>query len=113
VTEIDNKLELSSEQCQEIFKELGFDKYSVIREAKLNLVSVEQSINRITKMCDWAYVEGLERSATFFDQKCNQCNSFYGIKKYDNNIGICRSKSNMAVVKSGCPCDNFLRSLEP
>lgn len=57
--EISNKLELSSEQYQEMFKELGFDKYSVIREAKLNLVSVEQSMNKITKMCDWAYVEGL------------------------------------------------------
>jgi hypothetical protein len=50
---------------------------------------------------------------TFFDQKCNECNSFYGIKEYDNDIGYCRSRSNMIVVKSACPCDNFLRSLEP
>jgi len=60
--EINNKLELFSEQCQEMFNELGFDIYSVIREAKLNLVSVEQSMDKITKICNWAYVEGLSRS---------------------------------------------------
>ena len=55
---ISNILELSSDQYQKMFKELGFDKYSVIREAKLNLITVNESMNRITKMCNWAYAEG-------------------------------------------------------
>ena len=50
---------------------------------------------------------------TFFDQKCNECNSFYGIESSNNDVGHCHSRSDMLVVKSGCPCDQFLRSLEP
>ena len=53
-----NILELSSDQYQKMFKELGFDKYSVIREAKLNLINVNESMDKITKMCNWAYAEG-------------------------------------------------------
>ena len=53
-----NILELSSDQYQKMFTELGFDKYSVIREAKLNLINVNESMDKITKMCNWAYVEG-------------------------------------------------------
>jgi len=55
---ISNISELSSDQYQKMFKELGFDKYSVIREAKLNLINVNESMNKITKMCNWAYAEG-------------------------------------------------------
>jgi len=55
---ISNILELSSDQYQKMFKELGFDKYSVIREAKLNLINVNESMDKITKMCNWAYAEG-------------------------------------------------------
>ena len=55
---ISNISELSSDQYQKMFTELGFDKYSVIREAKLNLINVNESMNRITKMCNWAYAEG-------------------------------------------------------
>jgi len=50
---------------------------------------------------------------TFFDQKCNECISFYGIESSNNDIGYCHSRNNMVVIKSGCPCDQFLRSLEP
>jgi len=53
-----NILELSSDQYQKMFTELGFDKYSVIREAKLNLINVNESMDKITKMCNWAYAEG-------------------------------------------------------
>jgi adenylate cyclase class IV len=53
-----NISELSSDQYQKMFKKLGFDKYSVIREAKLNLITVDESMDKITKMCNWAYVEG-------------------------------------------------------
>ena len=55
---ISNISELSSDQYQKMFTELGFDKYSVIREAKLNLINVNESMDKITKMCNWAYVEG-------------------------------------------------------
>ena len=55
---ISNISELSSDQYQKMFKELGFDKYSVIREAKLNLINVNESMDKITKMCNWAYAEG-------------------------------------------------------
>ena len=55
---ISNISELSSDQYQKMFTELGFDKYSVIREAKLNLINVNESMDKITKMCNWAYAEG-------------------------------------------------------
>jgi hypothetical protein len=49
----------------------------------------------------------------FFDQRCNECISFYGIEQADNDIGHCRAKHNMLVVKHGCPCDQFNKSLDP
>ena len=64
---IKSRLELSADQYQKMFKELGFDKYSVIRDAKLNLTTVEESMDRITKMCNWAYVEGMVKRNKVMD----------------------------------------------